>query len=105
MSSNSGVKIKEETHQPTKTKSPEDGCETDAETAASTPARSSVLSSSPAPEATVSSAKVDMVLPKEIDTSKTKTAVEKEEVDYSDWPLHDIKEPHENDVLYGRGGG
>jgi hypothetical protein len=23
---------------------------------------------------------------------------------YKDWPLRDIKEPHDNDVLYGRGG-
>ena len=23
---------------------------------------------------------------------------------YSDWPVRDIKEPHNNDVLYGRGG-
>lgn len=24
---------------------------------------------------------------------------------YNNWPLREIKEPHENDVLYGRGGG
>ena len=24
---------------------------------------------------------------------------------YADWPLKNIKEPHENDVMYGRGGG
>ena len=24
---------------------------------------------------------------------------------YKDWPLRDVKEPHENDVMYGRGGG
>ena len=24
---------------------------------------------------------------------------------YADWPLRDVKEPHENDVMYGRGGG
>jgi hypothetical protein len=24
---------------------------------------------------------------------------------YENWPLRDVKEPHENDVLYGRGGG
>lgn len=23
----------------------------------------------------------------------------------TDWPLNEIKEPHKNDVLYGRGGG
>lgn len=31
--------------------------------------------------------------------------VEDDDKDYSNWPLHDIKEPHANDVLYGRGGG
>ena len=25
--------------------------------------------------------------------------------DYTNWPFKDIKEPHPNDVLYGRGGG
>lgn len=25
--------------------------------------------------------------------------------DYANWPMKDIKEPHQNDVLYGRGGG
>lgn len=33
---------------------------------------------------------------------------EKEEeelrIKYKDWPMKDISEPHENDVLYGRGG-
>ena len=23
---------------------------------------------------------------------------------YTDWPIRDIKEPHDHDVLYGRGG-
>ena len=46
---------------------------------------------------------------------KDKEAKEKEEADkkkieelklkYKDWPLKGIKEPHENDVMYGRGGG
>lgn len=33
------------------------------------------------------------------------TSVKEEEEDYSNWPLCDIKDPHGNDVLYGRGGG
>lgn len=28
-----------------------------------------------------------------------------DEEDYSNWPMTNIKDPHENDVLYGRGGG
>lgn len=45
---------------------------------------------------------------------KAKEAKEKEEAEkkrieelkkkYANWPLRDIKEPHENDVMYGRGG-
>merc|ERR1712032_216705 len=55
---------------------------------------------------------------KKIDRSreeKEKEAKEKEEAEkkrmeelkekYKDWPLKNIKDPHENDVLYGRGGG
>jgi hypothetical protein len=30
---------------------------------------------------------------------------EKPKKKYTTWPLREIKEPHENDVLYGRGGG
>ena len=29
---------------------------------------------------------------------------EEERKKYANWPLKDIKEPHPNDVLYGRGG-
>ena len=46
---------------------------------------------------------------------KEKEAKEKEEAEknrieelkrrYKDWPLRNIKEPHDNDVMYGRGGG
>ena len=49
---------------------------------------------------------------------KTEDSIQKEEKDerteeekeaarkkYENWPLKDIKEPHENDVMYGRGGG
>lgn len=35
---------------------------------------------------------------------KTKEKNDEEE-DYSNWPVNDIKDPHSNDVLYGRGGG
>mmetsp|Transcript_14573 Transcript_14573/g.16951 ORF Transcript_14573/g.16951 Transcript_14573/m.16951 type:complete len:786 (-) Transcript_14573:134-2491(-) len=44
--------------------------------------------------ANTSSTITDTIVPK----SKSKK-------DYADWPLSDIKEPHTNDVLYGRGGG
>jgi len=30
---------------------------------------------------------------------------EYDESDFDNWPLQDIREPHANDVLYGRGGG
>jgi hypothetical protein len=30
---------------------------------------------------------------------------EEQKKEYLNWPLHEIKEPHEHDVLYGRGGG
>lgn len=33
------------------------------------------------------------------------TAISKQKGDQADWPLDKIKEPHKNDVLYGRGGG
>lgn len=90
------------------------GGETDADTAASTPARSSVSSSNPESASMTSPTLKNeeaSSLPIEIDTSEpkssTKDAVKKEEGDeeYSNYPLVDIKEPHSNDVLYGRGGG
>ena len=34
-----------------------------------------------------------------------KKRIEELKIKYKDWPLKDIKEPHENDVMYGRGGG
>lgn len=37
------------------------------------------------------------------ETKKKREAELKEK--YKDWPLRGIKEPHENDVMYGRGGG
>lgn len=39
----------------------------------------------------------------EVSTSVTK--IPKENDEPTDWPLKKIKEPHKNDVLYGRGGG
>ncbi|KAG7350302.1 hypothetical protein IV203_009662 [Nitzschia inconspicua] len=41
---------------------------------------------------------------------KKKDEAEKQRIEelkkkYANWPLRDIKEPHENDVMYGRGGG
>lgn len=39
------------------------------------------------------------------DENKTESEERKErKIDPKDWPLRDIKEPHENDVLFGRGG-
>jgi len=40
----------------------------------------------------------------EDDETKKKREAELKEK-YKDWPLRGIKEPHENDVMYGRGGG
>lgn len=42
--------------------------------------------------------------------AKEKEKAEKKRIEelkekYKDWPLQNIKEPHENDVMYGRGGG
>jgi len=34
-----------------------------------------------------------------------KRRIEELKIKYKDWPLKGIKEPHENDVMYGRGGG
>jgi len=34
-----------------------------------------------------------------------KKRIEELKIKYKDWPLKDIKEPHDNDVMYGRGGG
>lgn len=97
----STAKIEGGSHPPSKVKSDDDG-ETDAETAASTPARSSASSSNSAHKDVIP-AKTDSSLPSEIDTSNTEAAVNEEQ--YKDWPLVDIKDPHSNDVLYGRGGG
>ena len=33
------------------------------------------------------------------------SATKERSVDPASWPLRNVKEPHDNDVLYGRGGG
>jgi hypothetical protein len=38
-------------------------------------------------------------------TEEEKKKDEEKRKEYKDWPLKEIKEPHENDVMYGRGGG
>lgn len=46
--------------------------------------------------------------PKSDDKAATKKTKEEEEArkkKYANWPMRDIKEPHQNDVMYGRGGG
>lgn len=57
---------------------------------------------SPSQEETSEMPKEDVQLKEELceETNESKTKSGKEP-----WPLRDIKEPHENDVLYGRGGG
>jgi hypothetical protein len=44
----------------------------------------------------------------EVEEQETEEAApqltEEERKKYANWPLKDIKEPHPNDVLYGRGG-
>lgn len=39
------------------------------------------------------------------DASTEKKEEKPKKKKHTDWPLKDIKEPHEHDVLYGRGGG
>ena len=38
-------------------------------------------------------------------SKKTKEEEEARKKKYANWPMRDIKEPHQNDVMYGRGGG
>ena len=40
----------------------------------------------------------------ETEEKKTEEVTEEMELKYANWPYRDIKEPHANDVLYGRGG-
>ena len=40
----------------------------------------------------------------ETDEKKTEEITEEMKLKYANWPYRDIKEPHANDVLYGRGG-
>ena len=40
----------------------------------------------------------------EADEKKTEEITEEMKLKYANWPYRDIKEPHANDVLYGRGG-
>ena len=48
-------------------------------------------------------AEVKKLTPEEEETKKKRDAELREK--YKDWPLRNIKEPHDNDVMYGRGGG
>ena len=47
--------------------------------------------------------KDEEALKEDEETKKKREAELKEK--YKDWPLRGIKEPHDNDVMYGRGGG
>jgi hypothetical protein len=40
----------------------------------------------------------------EVETSAIEDTSKSEKKKYNDWPVREIKEPHDNDVLYGRGG-
>ena len=40
----------------------------------------------------------------EPDVQETEELTEEMKLKYANWPYRDIKEPHANDVLYGRGG-
>jgi hypothetical protein len=42
---------------------------------------------------------------KKEEAKETEEEAERRKKKYANWPMRDIKEPHENDVLYGRGGG
>jgi hypothetical protein len=42
---------------------------------------------------------------KKEEAKETEEEEERRKKKYANWPMRDIKEPHENDVLYGRGGG
>jgi len=48
-------------------------------------------------------AEVKKLTPEEEQAKKKRDAELREK--YKDWPLRNIKEPHDNDVMYGRGGG
>ena len=48
-------------------------------------------------------AEVKKLTPEEEQAKKQRDAELREK--YKDWPLRNIKEPHDNDVMYGRGGG
>ena len=47
----------------------------------------------------------DSDAPKKEETEEEKKKREELKKKYADWPLRNIKEPHENDVMFGRGGG
>lgn len=55
----------------------------------------------PEPEA----AKKEDTIDKKEDKKNDKKEQELRKKKYANWPMHDIKDPHPNDVLYGRGGG
>lgn len=93
------------------TKSEDGDCD-DAATAAETPLSSPERESPASPPSITAKAKEnvkvedgdgDAVAPEAILSKIVKK--ESSDEDYSNWPLHAIKDPHPNDVLYGRGGG
>lgn len=98
--------------------------ETDVETPFNSPERDSVASPSTAKKTTEVNVKIikedendgndetEKKVPVAVDVLLKLTELVKEEEEevkddkkYSNWPLIEIKDPHRNDVLYGRGGG
>ncbi len=95
----------------------EDEVETDIETPFNSPERETNIGPSPSTSITESrKEKKSMYDDSDVEDKVTKAlsavvnvkekgANEEDEDDYSNWPMSNIKDPHENDVLYGRGGG
>lgn len=59
----------------------------------------------PEPEAAKKEDTIDKKEDKKEDKKNDKKEQELRKKKYANWPMHDIKDPHPNDVLYGRGGG
>lgn len=81
-----------------------DEVDTDVETPLNSPERDSFVS----PNTSTDSSEVCVLVNVEVESGETveiTTSTDDDEAKYTDWPLEGIKDPHPNDVLYGRGGG
>lgn len=103
--------IKEEDNIKIMVKPQQEEAETDVETPFNSPDRESSVGS-PA-TSTISDKQQAQATVDDSDDASVKIAEvlrqskseEYDESDFDNWPLQDIREPHANDVLYGRGGG